>query len=81
MCTFTLWNIKLSFRKAGIYSLDPEPVFIAMKLRAEKKMGNKDIKGRIYYYDQSNLEEGIHIPTSNERLSRLQIPERSIWEE
>jgi hypothetical protein len=52
-----------------------------MKLGAKKKMSNKDIKGRIYYYDQSNLEEGIRIPTSNERLSKLQIPERSIWEE
>jgi hypothetical protein len=79
--TFTPWNIKSSFRKAGIYPLDPEPVLTAMKLRAEKKMGDKDIKGRIYYHDQSNPEEGIRIPASNERLPRLQTPERSIWEE
>jgi hypothetical protein len=76
--TFTLWNIKSSFRRAGIYPLDPEPVLIAMKLRAKTKMGDKEVKGRFYCHDRSNLEEGIYVLASNESLLKVQPPGRSI---
>jgi hypothetical protein len=79
--TFTKGNIQSSFKRAGIHPLDPEPVLRAMKLRTEKKLGDQEVKGRVYTLDKNCLNEAICIPVSNEPQARMEPPKRSIWEE
>jgi hypothetical protein len=50
----------------------------AIKLRAKKKISNQEVNGRLYYYNRSNLEEGIHVLALNEPLLKLLLKERFI---
>jgi hypothetical protein len=81
MKTFIKGYIQLLFKRAGIYPLNPEPVLRAIKLRTEKKLGNQEVKGRVYTLNKNCLNEAIYVSVLNEPQARMEPPKCSIWEE
>jgi hypothetical protein len=46
-------------------------MLIAIKLKAKIKMSDKEVKGRFYCYNRSNLKKDIYVLISNESLLKV----------
>jgi hypothetical protein len=51
-----------------------------MQLRTKKKLGDQEVKGRVYTLDKNCLNEAICVPASNEPQARMPPTQHSIWE-